>query len=333
MPPMRLVGRASRVAATLLVVVAVAYFGYIAVEASHRLVNRHTRNADCTTPAQLGIEYEAINYDLATDAEMAAREPNMTECSAQGAPAGDGLVTDDGVRLAGWYVPAASGIGPDGPTVVVSHGWTNNKSGVIETLSVFHDAYNVVLFDFRNHGQSQDSETTQGIDEQRDLAAVLDWLVANKGPETIVLWGQSMGGHAAVNVAADDPRVDALILDSTHSRLTVPMANRIENDGYPFGQAGALVGVFGAWVRTGVNVMSDDPIQAVTELGSRPVLIVHAGADDTIPPSDAEAMRDAAVAAGVDARLEVCASAGHADVIETCPDDYRRWVDELLRAP
>lgn len=327
---MRVIGRAAQVAVVLLVVAAVAYFGYIGVEASHRLVNRHTRNADCTTPAQLGIAYEAVNYDIATDAEMAAREPVMTECSSQGAAPGDALVTDDGVRLAGWYVPAASGIGPEGPTVVVSHGWTNNKSGVIETLSIFHDAYNVVLFDFRNHGQSQNSETTQGINEQRDLAAVLDWLVATKGPQTIVLWGQSMGGHAAVNVAADDPRVDALILDSTHSRLTVPMANRIENDGYPFGGGGAYAGVIGAWVRTGVNVLGDDPIQAIAELGSRPVLIIHAGADDTIPLSDAEAMRDAALGAGVNARLEVCPDAGHADVIETCPDDYRRWVDELL---
>jgi len=314
----------------LLLLAALAYFGYLGMEASHRLVNQHTRNADCSTPAQLGIAYEAINYDQALEAQVTTGPTGDIECVAVGPPAGDTVVSSDGVRLAGWYVPAASGIGPTGPTVAVAHGWTNNKSGVIETLSVFHAQYNVVLFDFRNHGQSDDSQTTQGINEQFDLAAVLNWLEATKGPETIVLWGQSMGGHASVNTAAHDPRVDALILDSTHSSLTVPMANRIELDGYPFGQIGAMAGVAGAFIRTGVDVTREDPVDAIAELGTRPVLLLHAGADDTIPLADAEVMRDAALAAGVDVHLEICADAGHAEIIDTCPADYQLWVDELM---
>jgi uncharacterized protein len=327
---MRAARRLANVAMVLVALVTLAYFGYMAIEASHRLVNRHTRNEDCRTPSHLGIAYQAINYDYLPEAEVAARAVDSTECVATGNAPGDDLVSSDGVRLAGWYVPAASGIGLDGPTIVVTHGWSNNKSGVLETLSVMHAEFNVVLFDLRNHGQSEHSQTTQGINEQRDLAAVLDWLEATKGPEIVVLWGQSMGGHTAVNVAADDPRVDALILDSTHSRLSVPLANRIERDGYPFGGASALATALGAWVRTGVNVFSDDPITAIDDLGSRPVLILHAGADDTIPLEDAESLRDAAAAAGVDVRLEVCGEAGHADLIETCPDDYQRWIDEFL---
>ncbi len=326
----RIVGFLIRALIALLLLAALAYFGYLGMEASHRLVNQHERNADCSTPAQLGIAYEAINYDSALEAQVTAGPTGDPECVAVGPPAGEELVSSDGVRLAGWYVPAASGIGPTGPTVVVAHGWTNNKSGVLETLTVFHAQYNVVLFDFRNHGQSDDSQTTQGINEQRDLAAVLDWLVAAKGPEVVVLWGQSMGGHAAVNVAAQDPRVDGLILDSTHSSLTVPMANRIELDGYPFGQIGAMAAVAGAFIRTGVDVTREDPIDAIDDLGTRPVLLLHAGADDTIPLADAEQMRDAALAAGVDVRLEVCADAGHAEIIDACPADYQRWVDELM---
>jgi uncharacterized protein len=322
--------RVVRIAAVALALVAVAYFGYIGVEASHRLVNQHTRNADCSTPSTLGIAYEAINYNYLPEAEVAARASGTTECVAAGSPPRDDVVTADGVRIAGWYVSAASGIGPDGPTVVVSHGWTNNKSGVLETLSVFHDRYNVVLFDYRNHGQSDASQTTQGINEQHDLTAILDWLDAEKGPDTIVLWGQSMGGHTSANVAADDPRVDAVILDSTHSSLTVPMANRIERDGYPFGPVGAWAGILGAWVRTGVLVTADDPLGAVAELADRPLLIIHAGNDDTIPLADAERLRDAAAAAQVDVTLEVCPGAGHAEIIETCPDDYARWVAALM---
>lgn len=312
----------------LVALAALAYFGYLGMEASHRLVNRHTRNADCSTPAQLGIIYEPINY--ATEAQVTTAATGELECVTPGSSAGEELVSRDGVNLAGWYVPAASGIGPAGPTVVVAHGWTNNKSGVLETLSMFHAQYNVVLFDFRNHGQSEDSQTTQGINEQLDLVAVLDWVEATKGAQTVVLWGQSMGGHTAVNVAASDPRVDALILDSTHSSLLVPMANRIERDGYPFGQIGAAAGVAGAFIRTGVDVTREDPIDTIDDLGARPVLLLHAGADDTIPLTDAELMRDAALAAGVNVRLELCADAAHAEIIDTCPVDYQRWVDEFM---
>jgi len=315
----------------LLVAVAVAYFGYMGMEGSHRLVNGFVPNTDCRTPGQLGIAYEAINYDIATDAELAAREQRSPDdCSAPGAAPGDGLVAGDGMRLAGWYVPAASGAGPEGPTVVLSHGWNDNKSGMLDVLPVFHDRYNLVLFDFRNHGQSADGQITQGIREQDDLAAVIDWLVAEKGPETIVLWGRSMGGHAAVNVASDDARVDGLILDSTHSRVQVPMSNRIGLAGYPFGEVGYVAVAFGAWLRTGVNVLADDPITAIDDLGSRPVLLIHPGNDDTIPLSDAEELRDAAVEGGVHARLEVCADSGHSGPSEACPTDYRRWVSDFM---
>ncbi len=38
------------------------------------------------------------------------------------------LVSSDGVRLAGWYIPAGSGMGPDGPTVILAHANEGNKS-------------------------------------------------------------------------------------------------------------------------------------------------------------------------------------------------------------
>lgn len=322
--------RIVRRAAVAILIVAIGYFGYMGWDGSNRLVNGYDPNDDCRTPAQLGITYEAINYDIAADVELAAREPNMSECSAQGPAPGDKLVASDGVRLAGWYIPAANGAGPDAATVVMAHGWNDNKSGLLENLPSFHDRYNVVMFDFRNHGQSQRSRTTQGIHEQRDLVAVLDWLEATRGPHTIVLWGQSMGGHTAVNVAADDLPVDALILEVTHSRLQVPMINRIRGEGYPFGEVGYLAIWVGSWLRAGVDVFGDDPITAIDDLGTRPVLILAAGADTTIPLSDAEQLRDVAVAAGVSVTLEVCEAAGHESLNEACDAEYRRWVDRFL---
>jgi uncharacterized protein len=322
--------RLGRVAVALVPVMAVAYFGYMGWDGSDRLVNGYEPNRDCRTPLDLGMRYEAINYDITADRELAEREADRWSCGSPGAAPGDELVSSDGVGLAGWYVPAAVESRPDGPTVIMSHGWNDNKSGMLEQLWFFHERYNAVLFDYRNHGQSADSQTTQGIHEQRDLTAVIDWLVEAKGPETIVLWGQSMGGHTAVNVAAADPRIDGLILDVTHSRLRVPMVNRIRDAGYPFGEVGYLAIWLGTWMRTGVDVFSEEPIDAIQHLGERPVLLVSGGQDTTIPPSDTEAMRAAAAAAGVDVSVEVCGEAGHGHISRTCPDEYQRWMDAFL---
>jgi pimeloyl-ACP methyl ester carboxylesterase len=318
-----------RVAVALVVVAAIVYFGAIGVEASHQLVNQHYRHPDCRTPAQYGLEYEAINYDGRADAELMEREPDPADCATRGAEAGDALVTSDGVALAGWYIPSAAPIGPSGPTVILSHGWTGSKSGQLPEAVLLHERFNVVLFDFRNHGQSEAAPTTQGIHEQRDLAAIIDWLVATKDPATIVLWGQSMGGHTSVNVAADDERVDGLVLDSTHAHLMTPMALRIEED-YPFGWGGAVATVIGAWIRSGVLVTSDEPIDAIGEIGARPVLILAAGSDATIPVDEARALLDAAVAGGAEARLEICEDSGHADLDAVCAADYGRWLNEFV---
>ena len=321
-----MVQTAARVVLATIALSSIGYFGYMGWDGSNRLVHGDAPNRDCRTPAQLGLRYEAINYDLRADAALAEREADMWTCSAPGAAPGDDLVSGDGMRLAGWYVPAASGIGPGGPTVILSHGWNDNKSGMLGILPFFHEVANVVLFDYRNHGQSQDGLTTQGISEQLDLAAVIDWVVREKDPATLVVWGQSMGGHTAVNVVADDARVDGLILDVTHSRLRVPLVNRIRLAGYPFGEVGHVAIWLGTWLRTGVNVYGDDPITAIDDLGDRPVLIIHGGRDDTIPTSDVEELVASGRAGGVDVRLEVCATAGHGRSNRVCPEAYGEWL-------
>ena len=44
---------------------------------------------------------------------------------------------------------------------------------MLDRAALLHDAYHLVLFDFRNHGQSGATATTQGVREARDLRAVL----------------------------------------------------------------------------------------------------------------------------------------------------------------
>lgn len=307
-----------------LLVALVAYLGYVGYEGSRQLSDPPTPTTDCRTPATMGWAYEAINYDIATDADLAA-EPDPESCTRRGAAAGDAVSVGD-IGLAGWYVPAGNGAGPTGPTVVLAHGWGSNKSRMLGTASVLHDAYNLLLFDFRNHGQSSEAATTQGVREAGDLRAMVDWLEQEKGPDRIAVLGESMGGATALAEAGQDERIDAVIAESTHATIANAAQARLERSNYPLSMPGSWAILLGTLIRTGEDVSAVDPVQSVERLSDRPLLLIHGGRDTSIGPDDAETMLAAAVAAGSPTELEVCADAGHGESHETCPEEYAGWV-------
>ena len=304
----------------------VTYFGYVGYEGSRQLTEPPTPTADCRTPATLGWTYEAINYDAATDAELAA-EPDQESCGRQGAPAGDAV----GIGLAGWYVAAGNGGGPAAPTVVMTHAWGSNKSDMLDRATVLHDAYNLLLLDLRNHGQSARAPTTQGVREADDLRAMIDWLQANRAPERIAVLGVSMGGATALAEAGNDERVDALVIESVHATLAEAAQARLERAGYPLALPGSWAILLGSLMRTGEDVSSADPIQTIERLDDRPVLVIHGGADTSIGADDADELAAAATAAGSPVEIYICRDAPHAQSDEVCAEDYAGWVLGFLQ--
>jgi alpha-beta hydrolase superfamily lysophospholipase len=122
------------------------------------------------------------------------------------------LTTADGLELSAWYVPAAE---EGAPTVLLAHGLLASKWGMMQYMPWLHEAgYNVMFFDFRGHGGSDQRPTTIGPDEVLDVQAALDWLEAEGAGEQVAGLGLSLGAAALVNTAIQDERLDALILDS-----------------------------------------------------------------------------------------------------------------------
>jgi pimeloyl-ACP methyl ester carboxylesterase len=274
---------------------------------------------DCLTPPWI---YEAINYSIGDDAQV---------CSDHVGTAGDQVITSDGVRIGGWYIPAANGVGASGPTVVLVHGWHANKSEVLKYAVPFHPTFNVVAFDQRGGGRSSMSETTSGLREKLDLEAVIDWLERTKHPVHIAVMGNSMGGATAVLAAAEDQRIEALILDSTHAHISEVLAQTLElEDGVPaFPGAPAILA--GISARTGLDLLDSDPALAIPALGHRPLLIIHGTADaNDLPERSAAVNYSVAQAAGVPVELHMCPDATHGKVIDKCPTEWGRWSIQFL---
>jgi pimeloyl-ACP methyl ester carboxylesterase len=332
---LRLAWRRLSVAAVVVAFLSlVGFAGYVGLVGSSELVDPSAPSTACETPgSRFGWDYEAINYDRADDLRLASENPNMLHCSSQGATAGSLVVSFDGVPIAGWYIPAASGSGPTGPTVLIVHGGKTNKSGVLKYAPPFHGTYNLVLLDLRNSGRSGAADSTSGLREQLDLRAMIDWLVRAKSPGWIGVMGNSNGGATALAEAGGDPRVRALVLDSMHATVSAQLGSVLETENSLPAWPGSWAIITGASLRIGADITTVDPQRTITRVGDRPVLLIHGSADLVDRPGEsAERNLHAALGAGVAVGLEICPGGGHGTVIDTCPKEWARWAISFMTA-
>lgn len=326
--------RVARWLLALVVLAGLAYTGYVGYEGSRQLVETSTAPGDCRTPdIQFGWAYEAINYDFSEDAALRSVNPDTTRCSEQGTPAGDAVVTDDGVRIAGWYVPAADGSGPTAPTVVLVHGFTNTKANILAYGEGLHEHFNLVAFDMRNRGRSTGTQTTAGLLEQKDLRAIIDWVEREKHPAHLGVLGNSLGAATAMAEARDDPRVEALALDSMHTRLKYQIEARLQHAGHP-AYPGTWAVFLGIRVRTGLDVGSIDAADELGMYSDRPILLSHGTADNEDLPARTQDFYDDAVRRGVEIELHWCDGAGHnapaGMPVVVCHDDFGTWMNDFF---
>ena len=328
--------RRSRLVLAVLVVLVVAgvgYLGYVGYEGSRRLLDAPS-TADCRTPlVQYGWTYEAINYDPTDDALLKTRNIDLGDCTYQGSKAGDGVVTDDGIRIAGWYVPAASGAASTAPTIVLVHGFSANKSGILHYAEGLHQDFNLVAFDLRNAGRSTGTQTTAGVLEQQDLRAIIDWLERTKHPSHIGVLGNSLGAATALAEATGDPRVEALALDSMHTRLRYQVEARLQENSHP-AYPGTWAIFVAARVRAGVDIGSIDAEDELPRLGPVPLLITHGTADAQDLPARTQAFFDEAIAAGRKVDIHWCEGSGHTAAAgmpaEVCRDAFGAWMRDFF---
>jgi fermentation-respiration switch protein FrsA (DUF1100 family) len=118
------------------------------------------------------------------------------------------MTAADGVRLHGWYCTppetdqAASSTGSNQMTLLWFHGNAGNlthRYPVIENL--LEQRMAVFIIDYRGYGRSEGSPAEEGL--YRDARAAWDYLARERGisPGRIVIFGDSLGGAVAIELA------------------------------------------------------------------------------------------------------------------------------------
>ena len=100
------------------------------------------------------------------------------------------------------------------------HGVADNRIGVLEhALILLPAGYNVVMMDARAHGESVGAMATYGWIERHDTQAIVDALEASEHPRHLFALGESMGAGIALQSAAIDPRIEAVVAEASFANL------------------------------------------------------------------------------------------------------------------
>jgi pimeloyl-ACP methyl ester carboxylesterase len=175
------------------------------------------------------------------------------------------FTTPNGKLHSGWFFPGLRGA----PVIVICHGYKSSREEILTLgTSLQQHRYNVFAFNFAGHGESPDPYTTLGYKESEELQAAVDMLSqrADIDAQRIGLWGYSMGGYAAVQVATRTPAVKAVAVDSVYPHPTALL--QIELRGLPFLSTVAavefrvlslFVGGFGGDLTSDINALAGTP--------------------------------------------------------------------------
>ncbi len=122
----------------------------------------------------------------------------------------------DEIQLSGWYLSTET----DDRCIILIQGTGHHRnSPQIRALRLGRDLvehnFSVLLFDFRGRGESEGKRSSEGDREQWDLLGAIDYVTGRGIPvERIGLLGFSLGAGVALLVAAQEPRIPAIVSDS-----------------------------------------------------------------------------------------------------------------------
>lgn len=216
--------------------------------------------------------------------------------------------TDDGLRLGGWYLPAA-GDGT-GMTVLVFNGNAGNRSLRAPLAAALSQAgLSVLLFDYRGYGGNPGRPSEMGL--LADARAARRYLVSrgDVDPPRLVYLGESLGAAVAVALATEVPPA-ALILRSPFTSLVE--VGRLH---YPFLPVGLLLRD---------RYPAADQIRHVAS----PLLVVAGERDGIVPPAQSRELYETAAGSK---RFVLIPGANHNDPELLMGDRFMKEVVQFLR--
>lgn len=234
----------------------------------------------------------------------------------------------DGLKLTGWFLPAMNA----DATIVVLHGLGSNAGDMLLNILCLarEKKWNLFLFNFRGHADSEGHLTSLGPLELRDFESAMAFIRQSKPEQTkrIAVYGHSLGASVAIVGAAKHAELLAVCAESPFlkTRKTIShFAKRFYGiPEFPFMYLALCL----ARLRLGVSLWNFAPIDEVGKISPRPILIIHAERDQRMPTSETEKLVNAAKEPK---EFWVVPGADHGEPWMVAKDEYNNRMVEFFR--
>lgn len=185
------------------------------------------------------------------------------------------LVNGDHVHA--WFVPALE---PGGPTLLYLHGARRNLAGSYGRIELLRSlGFNVLAIDYRGFGRSSALLPSEQSAIEDTRLAFAELLRREPDPSRRFVYGYSLGGALAIDLAANTDGIAGLIVESTFT--SIPDLVRASR---------------WSWVPL-LNAIVTQEFDSLSKIArvNEPLLLIHGTADGLIPHAMADRLYAAAI--------------------------------------
>lgn len=237
-------------------------------------------------------------------------------------------MTNQGLKQDAWYVPAETATNK---TVIVVHGFTNDKEDMKPYAWMFHElGYNVLMPDNMSHGDSEGQIIGYGWNDRLNVIKWAEMLVEQNSDSEITLFGVSMGAATVMMASGEESLPDQVVniiedcgYSSVWDELKYQAKEMYNLPAFPILYEVSAI----SKIRAGFSYGQASSVNQLKN-NTRPVLFIH-GSDDTFVPTSMIYKNYQATQG--EKELYIVKGAGHAKSFETDPQAYIEKISTFLK--
>lgn len=214
-------------------------------------------------------------------------------------------------KMHGWWFKADQ---PDAKVLLYLHGnGINIGANIAHTQRFYQLGFSVLLIDYRGYGRSQ-GDFPNEMRVYQDAATAWQYLTQQQQipPQNIFIYGHSLGGAIAIDLAVKHPQAAGLIVESSFTSIRDVVSAR---------------NLFSIFPVDLILTQRFESIKKVSQL-RMPVLFIHGTDDSTVPSFMSQKLYNAATEPK---QLILIPGADHNDAAVVAGRKYLQWVQSFVQ--
>lgn len=213
--------------------------------------------------------------------------------------------------------------------LLLCHGYSRSKERLFNLIKLFPED-NILIFDYRAHGESQGDYTTIGFYEKDDVLAAYKFLEVHEQTKNLPIFGVgvSMGAVSLLGAAAHGASFKGLVIDSAFKKLDEQLAKMFpEKTGLPLQPFMTFCSTIFEYLCS--CSMKDVNALAWIQKIKAPIFIIHSNHDRL---ADVSAAHELYAGISGQKKLWIVDHAHHAGIYKKYPQDYFEQVSQFFKS-